>query len=196
MLQWLTYRDKYEEAFYDSFVQEAGDKTDEPKLPLPKIFPKQIDDGVDNYQHITPRDYYMQQYFELLNILLSEIQQQLNQTSLSILSEMEDILISASNGTLKEPSDKIMEIYSSVINFDKLVNQLLMLQDFVRVSTASQEIKKITRVSTICEVMNSSKLGKSMFTEIHKLLTIYLTVPITSATAERTFSSLRRLKNI
>ena len=88
MLQWLTYRDKYEEAFYDSFVQEAGDKTDEPKLPLPKIFPKQIDDGVDNYQHITPRDYYRQQYFELLDILLSEIQQRLNQTSLSILSEM------------------------------------------------------------------------------------------------------------
>ena len=145
---------------------------------------------ITNNQHITPRDYYRQQYFEVLDILLSEIQQRLNQTSLSILSEMEDIVISASNGTLKQPSDKIMEIYSSVINFDKLVNQLSMLQDFVRVSTASQEIKKITKVSTICEVMNSSNLGKSMFTEVHKLLTIYLTVPMTSATAEQTFSSL------
>lgn len=33
-----------------------------------------------------------------------------------------------------------------------------------------------------------------MFSEIHKLLLIYLTVPMTSATAERSFSSLRRLK--
>ena len=110
---------------------------------------------------------------------------------------MEDILISASNGTFKQPSEKIMEIYSSVINFDKPMNQLSMLQDFVRVSTTSQRIKKITKVSTICEVMNSSNLGKSMFefTEVHKLLTIYLTVPMTSGTAERIFSSLRRLKN-
>ena len=191
-------RQRCEEAFdcfYKSVVQEASDKTDEPKLPRPKRIPRRIDDGVDNYQHITPRDYYKQQYFEVLDILLSEIQQRLNQTSLNILSEIEDILISACNGTLKQASEKIVEIYSSVIDFDKLVNQLSMLQDFVRVSTACQDVRKITKVSTICEVMNSNDLGKSMFTEVHKLLTIYLTVPMTSATAERTFSSLRRLKN-
>ena len=62
--------------FYDSVVQEASDKTDKPKLPQPKRIPKQIDDGVDDYQHITPRDYYRQQYFEVLDILL-EIQQRL-----------------------------------------------------------------------------------------------------------------------
>ena len=62
---------------------------------------KQIMVWITNYQHITPRDYYRQLYFEVLDILLSEIQQQLNQTSLSILSEMEDVIISASNGTLK-----------------------------------------------------------------------------------------------
>ena len=50
-------------------------------------------------------------------------------------------------------------------------------------------------VSTICEVMYSSDLGKSIFTEVHKLLTIYLTVPMTSVTTEQTFSSLQRVKN-
>lgn len=34
-----------------------------------------------------------------------------------------------------------------------------------------------------------------MFSEIHKLLCLYLTVSMTSASAERTFSTLRRLKN-
>jgi len=34
-----------------------------------------------------------------------------------------------------------------------------------------------------------------MFTEVHHLLCLYLTVPMTSATAERTFSTLRRLKS-
>ena len=191
-------RQRCEEAFnsfYDSVVQEASDKTDEPKLPRQRKIPKQMDDSVDNYQHRTPRDYYRQQYFEVLDILLGEIEQRLTQTSLSILGEMEEVLISASNGTLKQPSENIKEIYSSVIDFDKLVNQLSMLQDFVRVSKVSQGIKRITKVSTICEIMNSSEIGKSMFSEVHKLLTIYLTVPMTSAIAERTFSSLRRLKN-
>ena len=32
-----------------------------------------------------------------------------------------------------------------------------------------------------------------MFSEVNKLLHLYLTVPMTSATAERTFSALRRL---
>ena len=80
-------RQRCEEAFnsfYDSVVQEASDKTDKPKLPRSKKIPKRIDDGVDNYQHKTPRDYYRQQYFEVLDILLSEITK-LNKTSLSIL---------------------------------------------------------------------------------------------------------------
>ena len=61
-----------------------------------------------------------------------------------------------------------------------------MFQDFIQVSKATtQGIKTITKLATIilCEIMNSSDLGKSMFTDVHKLLTIYLTVPMTSATA-------------
>ena len=75
----------------------------------------------------------------------------------------------------------------------KQINKLTNL-GFVRASAVSQVVKKITTISTICEIMNSSDLGKSMFTEVHKLLIIYLTMPMTSATTERTFSSLRRLK--
>ena len=34
-----------------------------------------------------------------------------------------------------------------------------------------------------------------MLNEVHQLLRIYLTVPMTTATAEQTFSTLRHLKN-
>ena len=34
-----------------------------------------------------------------------------------------------------------------------------------------------------------------MLNEVHQLVRIYLTVPMTTATAERTFLTLRRLKN-
>ena len=91
---------------------------------------------------------------------------------------------------MKQVPKRIEELYSSVIDSEKFVRQLSMFQDFIQASKPTQGIRNITKITTICEIMNSSDLGKSMFTEVHKLLTIYLTVPMTSATAERTFSSL------
>ena len=38
-------------------------------------------------------------------------------------------------------------------------------------------------------------MARVMFSEIHQLLQIYLSVPMTRATAEHTFSAFRRLKN-
>ena len=83
------------------------------------------------------------------------------------------------------------------INFDNLKVQLQMLPDLLH--TANEQchlgIKKVTSISTICEILNSGHHGKVMLSEVHRLLRIYLTVPMTTATAERTFSTLRHLKN-
>ena len=35
-----------------------------------------------------------------------------------------------------------------------------------------------------------------MLSEVHKLVLLYLTVPVTTVTAERSFSGLKRIKNI
>ena len=42
--------------------------------------------------------------------------------------------------------------------------------------------------------MNKSKIYKGMLSEIDKVLKMYFTFPVTTSTAERSFSSLRRLK--
>ena len=56
-------------------------------------------------------------------------------------------------------------------------------------------VKHVTKVSTICEVFNVCKFPKSMLKEVNTLLHLYLTIPLTSATAERSFSTLCRLKS-
>ena len=43
--------------------------------------------------------------------------------------------------------------------------------------------------------MNANSFSKSFLSEVDCLLRIYLTIPMTSATAERTFSTVRRLKS-
>ena len=51
-------------------------------------------------------------------------------------------------------------------------------------------IRQATTVRTICEAMNKGPY-KVMLEEIHKLLRLYFTIPITSSSSERAFSTLR-----
>jgi DNA repair protein RadC len=44
------------------------------------------------------------------------------------------------------------------------------------------------------ELLNIEQVGKTIFCEYCKLLSLYLTIPTTTATAERSFSALNRIK--
>ncbi len=56
------------------------------------------------------------------------------------------------------------------------------------------KVLKVTLIRTLCDVINAIPACKSMLNEVSELLNIFLTIPVT-ATAERTFSTLRRLKS-
>ena len=55
-------------------------------------------------------------------------------------------------------------------------------------------IKQVTILTTLSEVMNAVEISKTLFSEVRTLLQIVHTIPVTSATAERTFSALCCLK--
>ena len=55
-------------------------------------------------------------------------------------------------------------------------------------------LKQVTCIQTLCEVFNIHPTFKILLSEIHKLLRISLTIPVTTSTAERKFSALRRIK--
>ena len=84
-------------------------------------------------------------------------------------------------------------MYSSDIDIDRLMPQLSMMPELINVFK-TKKVKKVTTVRTICDMMNNTAISKVMFSEVDKLLKIYLTVPMTTATAERTFSTMRRIK--
>ena len=66
-----------------------------------------------------------------------------------------------------------------------------MLPDLVR------HVKKVTSLTTLSDalVQNSeNKVVRAMFREVEKMLRIYLTIPVTSSTSERSFSALRQIK--
>ena len=67
----------------------------------------------------------------------------------------------------------------------------MLLSSFI--SEVDPTLKNVTSISTVMDIMKKGKLIK-MFSELHLLLRLYLTVPLSNATAERSFSALRRVK--
>jgi hypothetical protein len=68
-----------------------------------------------------------------------------------------------------------------------------MLHEAVKTVSSTMSVKKVTNVKTLADIFNQSKIVRGMVSEVDKLLQAYLTFPVTSTTAERSFSSLRRV---
>ena len=102
------------------------------------------------------------------------------------------MLINSANGKPFNLTQKFKDIYDKDIDMERLYLQLQMLPDAIKISTT--KIREVTKVYTICNVLNDQPGIKSLLTEVHKLLRIYYTIPVTTASAERSFSALKRIK--
>ena len=139
---------------------------------------------------------YKKSNYEVLDILVNELKCRFHQNSLAVLHELEDILNTSCNGNVKKPSNQLCNLYSSDIDIDRLMPQLSMMPELINVfnKESGAKVKKVTTVRAICDMRNNTSISKVMFSEMDKLLKIYLTVPVTTATAEKTFSTMRRIK--
>ena len=59
--------------FYSSVVIESKEVTAEPVVPRQRRLPKRIDDGTSAHTFSTPKDYFRKQYFEVMDIISSEL---------------------------------------------------------------------------------------------------------------------------
>ena len=173
-------------SFYDSVVKDAQAFTNEPTVPRKQ-----------GHLYASPSVYYRKQYFEVLDLLVAEISRRFDQPVFIIMQEIETLLLKSCAAQPVKPSTALQAMYKDDINFNTLEFQLKMLPDLIETANKQQQmgIKKVTSINTICDIFNSCTFAKTMLCEVHKIMKIYLTVPVTSATAERSFSTLRRVKN-
>ncbi|CAF1323337.1 unnamed protein product [Rotaria sordida] len=80
----------------------------------------------------------------------------------------------------------LMDFCHDDIYIERLKSEAFLISDFFRIviNTNQMKIKLIAKISTVCEI------GKQMFQEFDKLIRLYLTITITTATSERAFSAL------
>ena len=127
-------------------------------------------------------------------MLHQELENRFGQTGLLLLSlALESLLLNFSNGlSFQEQLDEMKSsCYQDDFSFDHLQKYLSLFADVIK--QASPMVKKVTSMRTICEAMNSEPIYKILLSEVHKLLRLYLTAPISSATSERAFSALKHV---
>ena len=178
-------------------TENAPDCVEQPCLPRYRKLPKRLDSGEENYRFSDEKTFYRVHYFSAIDSAVSELERRLGQEALEIPLQMEQYLISMENSEKVKFSQALIDMYHRDIDVSKLEQQVKLFPDLVvevkeRIAEM-KTLKKITNVRTIGEIF--VKGNTKIFTEIEKLLCIYLTIPVTTSTAERSFSTLRRLKN-
>ena len=137
-------------------------------------------------------------YYEAVDSLVEALQKRLRHEDLETLQAIETCLLKAVNKelSLQEVRPQLKGLPTG-ISIDTLVEQLAELPVMLKLYNAEcvLPIKKVTKLSTLCEILNHRESTKECLSEVHKVLTFYMSVPISSATAERSFSVMRRIKS-
>lgn len=128
-------------------------------------------------------------YLEIHSLLIQELKNRFDQEGLKILVQLEEILLWAVEG--KVPDCDVLHEKLGPFSEDFDVDQLHMQLRFVK----NLPGKKANNCLELAEVLsNESGTVKDMLQEVIKLLILVMTLPASAATAERSFSVLRRLK--
>ena len=164
------------------------------------MLPRRIDGTSSTHLFKDPKSLFKQAYYEALDIAIQELNHRFHKTrGMPIAATLERVLLNVVNADVIEGiPDKVVKLYENDAKIDQLAIQLQMLPDMIHTYNESHpetKILKVTRVRTICNIMNTIPACKSMLSEIAKLLNILLIVPVTTATAEQAFSTLRQLKS-
>lgn len=141
-----------------------------------------------------PESYFrINVYYCCLDILISQTKQRFQ--SLCDLSNIFEILqpdklLSFSNEVIKKEAAKLASKYDNDMKVD-LYDQLIALK-----SCFKSEIQKIHTIKKLAKLLliNFNSLAFS-FPEVITACLLFLTLPVTTATAERSFSKLKLIKH-
>ena len=166
--------------FYDDVVESATDlNISSPQIPRYRRAPSRFDDGCPPHHFASPRSYFRSIYFEACDILLQELDERFDQQQvLPSLLALEGVIIKSANNENYKDELKLLEdsCYADDLDFKALRRHLPLVCDVVK--EASPTVRKVTSVRTVCDAMNTNSAYKSMLPEVHKLLRLYLTVPL------------------
>ena len=178
---------------FDSFWEKATTKASElqlsdPVLPRNRRPPRRLDSGSNPCSFSSPKYYYRKIYFEFADNIHGELKKRFDQKTFYLYLKAEELLLKAAETgqVLATNLEDVCKHFGEDLDHSRLKNQLSVLSDVVEgVKPSLRDIE--------CS-LKSFQSTSSIFSEVIKLLQLLYVLPASTATAERSFSSLRRLK--
>ena len=128
-----------------------------------------------------------------MELAFGEVERRFEQPDLVVIENLESSLIRTANGESVVLGESLFRYLEGDIAKDRFITQLPLIPYMIKTAFVQSPIKKVTTLR-IADAMYKSEIHKGMLSEIHKVLKIYFTFPVTTSTAEHSFSSMRRLK--
>ena len=136
---------------------------------------------------------WRQQYFEVLDLILSAIDSRFQQTDLLTAAARETYLVNSIGlGATTTNSMDVPDLDSlplpKTMDKARLKMELALIRDY----TADLNMTSVQQLATFLISLNAQT--RNLFKEVTKYAELCLCLPISAASSERSFSALRRLK--
>jgi hAT family C-terminal dimerisation region len=119
--------------------------------------------------------------------VVEQIAERFKQGCFDHIATVEKVLLQVAAGLSVSLELKELEKVSDDFDYDMLEAQQMILRSLFETSVP-------TTVSDVASVLQSTEGAALMLSEVVRFVTLCLILPATSASAERSFSALRRLK--
>lgn len=164
----------------------------EPVLPRRRKTPRRYEIGAgDGTFPDTPKQFFRQHYFEVLDLVVNFIKQRFNQPGYGVYRHLEDLLLKAARcEDYKAEFDFVVKFYGDDFHPSLLKTYLELL------STCFRELgnSRPTLVEITEYFKGLSPAARGNMSEICTLLRILIVMPATNVVSERSASALRRVK--
>ena len=153
--------------------------------------PRRIESS-EPHQFALPEEKYKMDYFCVVDSTINCLEKRISDKALPALIAIENIIISGWHGLPVADSEfaVVSQQFGDDMDIARLKSQVQSLENFPRPVAHNKTVN-------LCEVL--SIIGKSdlniMIPQVVLLAQLYLVNPATTASAERAFSRLRRLKS-
>jgi len=154
-----------------------------PELPHQSHPPKQFCGPAPAHTWMTVEEYFCSHFFQVVDTAVSQLKLIYDQPGLHQYMQLENVSIAAGTS-----SDELKIIISAYLEMDinSLAIQLAMMRQ------QNWQMESVEDIAT--KLTSAQPVVRCMFDQVEKLVWLMLTIPCSNAEAERSFSSLSRLK--
>lgn len=159
---------------------------DEPQLPRQRKIPKRLDSSnSENLVFKTPKEMYRKIYFEIYDRVLTSLNSRFDTEAARFLKSLEAFAVGESTNVAQ-----IINFYGDDFEEDALVSDRDMF-----LNLTSRSNVKISNLREIVNFLRKNEWSMGLIPDYVKFIKLLMTIPGSSCTNERSFSTLRRLKN-